>query len=202
MSSYTYLTPSQRGEMSQAGSNEHAISGKTQGNAARMIQTKANPIGSEDQGPKPNSKARTVLGYVEDDESNAEKSTTDLLPSPKAAHEKKPFRRLFRRKGTKEPTTPSSSGKPSGRRVISAPTLIDASPNAKKLLNSASLLIDDSPTKRVVNYSRPIARHTSSDASSGSPVMLRGPITALHGSIPSAGPGTVPEGLINTSLVS
>ena len=204
MSSYTYLTPNQRGKMPQAGSDEHKISGKAQGNAARMIQTNANPIGSEDQAPKPNLKARTLLGYVEDDESNAEKSTTDLLPSPKAAHEKKSFRKFFRRKGNMEPTTPPpSSGKASGRRVISAPTLIDASPNAKDLLDSASLLIDDSPSaKHVVNYSRPIARHTSSDVSSGSPVMLRGSTTALHGSIPFAGPGTVPEGLTNTSLVS
>ena len=196
MSSYTYLTPNPRGKMPQRGSNEHAISGKAQGNAATMIQTNANPIGSEGQAPKPNLKARTVLGYAEDDESNAEKSTTDLLPSPKVTHEKKPFRKFFRRKDNKEPTTPSSSGKTSGRRVISAPTLIDASPNAKNLLDSASLLIDNSPSvKHVVNYSRPIARHTSSDVSSGSPA-------ALHGPIPFAGPGTVPEGLTDTSLVS
>ena len=203
MSSYTYLTPNQRGKMPQGGSNEHAISGKAQGNSARMIQTNANPIGSEDQAPKPNLKARTVLGYVEDDKSNAEKSTTDLLPSPKAAHEKKPFRKFFRRKANKEPMTPTPSpGKTSGRRVISAPTLIDASPNAKNLLDSASLLIDNSPTKHVVNYSRPITRHTSSDVSSGSPVMLQGPTTALHGSMPFASPGTVHEGFTHPSLVS
>ena len=203
MSSYTNLTPNQRGKMPQAGSNEHAISGKAQENAARMILTNANSIGSEDQASKLNLKARTVLGYVEDDESNAERSTTNLLPSPKAAHEKKSFRKFFRRKGNKEPTTPSSSEKTFGRRVISAPTLIDASPNAKNLLDSASFLIDDSPSaKHVVNYSRPIARHTSSDVSSGSPVMLRRPTTALHGPIPFAGPGTVPERLTNTSLVS
>ena len=204
MSSYTYLTPNQRGKMLQGGSNEHATSGKAQRNVAKMIKTNANPIVSEDQAPKPNLKARTVLGFVENDESNAEKSPTNLLPSPKAAHEKKTFRKFFRRKDNKEPTTPSSSsGKASGRRVISAPTFIDASPNAKNLLDSAPLLIDDLPSaKHVVNYSRPIARHTSSDVSSGSPVMLRGPTTTLHGSIPFTGPGPVHEGLTNTSLVS
>ena len=187
--------------MPQAGSNEHAIYGKAQGNAARMIRSDANPIGSEDQASQPNSKARTVLGYVEDDDSNTEKSTRDLLPSSNAAHDKKPFRKLFRRKGNKQPATPSSGETPGGR-VISAPTLIDASPNAKTLLDSASLLIDDPPSaKHVVNYSSPIASQISSDVSSGSFVTLRGPITALHGSFPFADPGTVSEGLTANTLV-
>ena len=206
MSSNTYLTSNQRGKMPEGGSNEHAFSGGEQGNTTEIMQNNAMLIGSDNQAQKPNLKARTLLGYVKDDESNAEKSTTYLVTPPKAAHKKKPLSKIFRRKGSKKPATPSSSEKPSGRKVISAPILVDASPNAKALLSSASSLIDVSPSaKHVVNYSRPIVRHSSNDGSSGSPIMRQPSENELHGSNPFVGPGTVSRGLandINASLVS
>ena len=215
--SATYQTPTRRGKMPEGRSNQISSSSEEHENRAEISQSDQKSTSSDYQAPQPDlkgsSKAGTVLGYVEKDETNPKKSMTDLVSSPKASHEKKSFRKFFHRKASKEPITPSSSsGKIAGRPIISAPTLIDASPNAKALLNSASSLIPESPgAKHVVNYSRPIV-HSSSDVSSGSPSMRGGSGTALHGSNLLAGPGTVLEGPadksgtitvgLNTSLVS
>lgn len=201
--SATYQTPTQRGKMPEGRGKQNEFSGKKHANRAKISQINPSCTSSEEQALKPNewgpTKPGRVLGYVVEDETNPKKSMTDRISSPKASHEKISFRKFFHRKASKEPTTPSSAGKTAGRMTISAPTLIDASPNAKALLNSASPLITESPsTKHVVNYSRPIV-HSSSDVSSGSPIARGGSDTASHGSNLSAGPGTVREGRTNKS---
>ena len=207
MSGNTYLTPDQRGKMHEKGINEHVSSGVEQGHTVETDNSNATSPGFDDQAPKAKTKARAVLGYMDDDdETNAKKSVTNTTTSAMVIHEKKSFRKLFQRKGTKDPRTPPSAGNTAGRRTISAPTLIDASLNAKELLNSASSIVNTSPSiKHVVNYSRPIMRHSSSDVSSGSPVMRSGSPTPLHASNSFTGPGTIPERLtdsLNTHLVS
>lgn len=194
----TYLTPIQLAKMPEGRGKQNKLSGEKHANRAKISPIKLSCTSSEEQALKPNewgpTKASKVFGYVVEDENDPEKSMADRISSPKASQEKMSFRKFFHRKGIKEPTTPtSSSGKTAGRMTISAPTLIDASPNAKALLNSASTLITESPgTKHVVNYSRPIV-HSSSDVSIGSPIARGGSDTALHGSNISAGPGTVRE---------
>ena len=199
--SNTYLTPNQRGKMPEARGNQKSFSGEEQEKTAEISQSHATLTSSEDQELKSDSsnftKVDAVLGKIEDNKIATKKSMTDLVTAPKAAHAKKSLRRFFHRKGNKEPTTPpSSSGKTPGRRTISAPALIDASPNAKN----------------VVNFSRPIALHSSSDVSSGSPALRGARDTELRGSNPFSGPSATPEGLtdksgnitvgLNASLVS
>lgn len=202
--SATYLTPTQRGEMPKGRGNQNEFSGEENANRGKISRINPSCTSSEEEALKPNewgpTKASKVLGYVVEEETNPKKSMTDRIRSPKAIHEKMTFRKFFHRKASKEPSTPpSSSGKTAGRMTISAPTLIDASPNAQALLNSASPLITESPsTKHVVNYSRPIV-HSSSDVSSGSPIARGGSNTALHGSKLSAGPATVREGRTDKS---
>ena len=199
--SNTYLSPNQRGKMPEARGNQNPFYGEQQEKTPEINQSHATLTSSEDQQLKSDSsnftKVEAALGKIEDKKIDKKKSTTDLVNLPKAAHGKKSLRKLFHRKGKNEPTTPSSSsGKTAGRRIISAPTLIDASPNAKN----------------VVNFSRPIALHSSSDVSSGSPAVRGGRDTGLRGSNPISGPSATPEGLtdksgnitvgLNASLVS
>ena len=198
--SNTYLTPNQRGKMPEARGNQKPFSGEEQEKTAEISQSHATLTSSEDQELKSDSsnftKVDAVLGKIDDNKTATKKSMTDLITAPKAAQGKKSLRRFFHRKGNKEPTTPPSSGKTAGRRIISAPTLIDASPNAKN----------------VVNFSRPIALHSSSDVSSASPDVRGGRDTELRGSSPFSGPSATPEGLtdesgnitvgLNASLVS
>lgn len=196
--SATYLTPTQRSKMPEGYGSQNESSREKRANRAKISPISPSCTSSEEQALRPNewgpTKASRVLGYVVEDETNPKKSMTDGISSPKASQEKMSFRKFFHRRASKEPTTPTSSGKTAGRMAISAPTLIDASPNAKALLNSASNLITESPgTKHVVNYSRPIV-HSSSEVSSGSPVTRGGSDTALHGSNPFASPGAVHEG--------
>ena len=197
----TYLTLTQRGKMPKARDSQNAFTGEEQVDTAEISQNNATFTSSEDQALTPSSsgfpKAIAVLDYGEKDKSIPKKSMTDQVTSPKASHGKKSLRHFFHRKGSKESTTPtSSSGKTAGRRIISAPTLVDASPGAK----------------HVVNYSRPIVPHSSSDVSNGSPVGRGSSNTELHASKPFSGPGKIPGGLtdnsghptinVNTSLVS
>ncbi|CAF9942256.1 MAG: hypothetical protein ALECFALPRED_009636 [Alectoria fallacina] len=197
----TCLTPTHRGNMPQSRGNQKAFSEGEQSNTAEIDRSSETPTSSEDHVLKHKTsgfpKADAVLGYGEEDKFTPEKSMTNLVTSPKASHEKKSLRSLFHRKASKESsTTPSSSGKIAGRMTISAPTLVDASPNAKVLLSTAASLVDASPdAKNVVNYSRPIAPHSSSDVSNGSPVVRGRSSSALHSSDPFSGPSTSPEGL-------
>lgn len=199
--SNTYLTPNQRGKMREARGNQKSFSGEEQEKTAETSQSHTTLTSSEDQELKSDSsnftKVDAVLGKIEDNKIATKKGMTDLVTAPKAAHGKKSLRRFFHRKGNREPTTPpSSSGKTPGRRIISAPALIDASPNAKN----------------VVNFSRPIALHSSSDVSSESPALRGARDTELRGSNPIPGPSASPEGLtdksenitvgLNASLVS
>ena len=128
------------------------------------------------------------------DEIIQKKSTTDPAALAKPVHKKKSLRKFFKRKGSKEPTTPpsSSSGNTAGGKIISAPTLISASPNAKALLHAAPSLINDSPSVNVVNFSRPLTIRSTSEVSSGSPVRRGRSKTVLHGSNPFSGASTSP----------
>ena len=212
----TYLIPAHCGKMPEARGNQSASSGENQGNMAEIAQSCETSTSSGNSVMKRKTsgfpKADAVLGYGEEATITPKKSMTNLVTSPKASHEKKSLRNLFHRKGSKESTTPPFSlGKTANRMTISGPNLVDASPNAKLLLGSASSLVDASlGAKNVVNYSRPIVPHSSSDASNGSPV-VRGPSSSvLHSSNPT--PGLNSEGLadksgnisvgLNTSLVS
>ena len=199
-----YQTPTHRGKMPEARGSPNAFSGEDQGNAADIDESIETPTSSEDQvlnrKTTGSRKADAVLGYGEED-GPISKGMTNLVTSPKVSHEKKSLRKLFYRKGSKESITPpSSSGKTAGRMKISAPTLVDASPDAKVLLSSAPSLVNASPNaKNVVNYSRPIAHHSSSDVFNGSPVVRGGSSSALYGSDPFSGPSTSPEGLTDNS---
>lgn len=166
----TYLIPTQRGNMPQSRYSQKSFFDKEQGDTTDIAKGSETFTSSEDQVLEPKSrdisKAHKLLGYPDDDQITPKKSTTDQVTTPKARNEKKFFSKLFHRKGSKEPTTPpsSSSENSAGRRIISAPTLVDASPNAKGLLKSARSLIDDSPVaKNAVNYSRPMALRSMSD---------------------------------------
>lgn len=199
-----YQTPTHRGKMPEARRNPNAFSPEDQGNAADIDESIETPTSSEDQvlnrKTTGSRKADAVLGYGDEDRFTP-KGTTNLVTSPKVSHEKKSARKLFYRKGSKESITPpSSSGKTAGRMQISAPTFVDASPDAKILLSSASSLVDASPdAKNVVNYSRPIAHHSSSDVFNGSPVVRGRSSSALYGSNPFSGPSTSLEGFTGNS---
>lgn len=193
--------------MPEAHGNKTPFSSDEQGNAAEIGQSSETSTGSENTVLKHKTsgfpKADAVLGYGEEDIFTPKKSMIDLVTPPKASHEKRSLQKLFHRKGSRESTTPpsSSSGKnPAGRMTISAPTLVDASPDAKVLLNSASSLVDASPdAKNVVNYSRPIARHSSSEVSNKSPIVHGHSRSALHNSNPISGPSASPQGHNDTS---
>ena len=197
--SNTYQTPTKHGKMPEARDSLDAFFGEEHDNTAKTDKYSDFSTIPETQVLKPKSsnlaKAHAVLGYGDGDEVVRKKSTTDLAASVKATPKKKFFRNFFKRKGSKEPTTPpsSSSGNTVGRKVISAPTLIDASPNAKALLNSASSLVKDSPSaKKVVNFSRPLTNRSTSDVSTGSPVGRGRSNTLAHGSSPFSGASTIP----------
>lgn len=214
----TYLTPTHLGKMSEAGGNQDASSGEDQGNRADIDQSNETPTSSDNSALKRKTsgfpKADAVLGYGEEGEIVPKKSMINLVTSPKAIREKKPLRKLFHSKGSRESTTPPlSSRKTAGRMTISAPTLVGASPDAKVLLDSASSLTDASPeAKNVVNYSRPIVHHSSSDVSTGSPAVSGRSSSALYSSKQFPGPDTSTGGLteksgripvgVNTSSVS
>lgn len=214
----TYLTPSHHDWLPKAGGYQDVSSGEDQGDGAGFDRSSATPTSSDNFILKHKTsgfpKADAVLGYGEDLEIIPKKSMTNLVTSPKAGHEKKPLRKLFHSKGSKESTTPPpSSGKAEGRVTISAPTLVNASPDARVLLNSASSLVDSSPdAKNVANYSRPLVHRCPSDASIGSPVVCGLSSSASYNSNPYPGPSTstggftgksgrIPAG-VNTSLVS
>ena len=217
--SNAYTTPTRRGKMPETRGSQDEFPDKEKGITADTRKSNETSTSSEDQivKPKPRSlqKAHAVLGYYDEDKITPKKSMTDLVKSPKSVRGKKSFRNLFHRKEGKEFTTSpsSSSGNTDGRKIISAPTLIDASPNAKALLSSAPSLIDGSPSaKNVVNYSRPIVRHSSSDVSNVSPAVRGRSETALYGSNPVSDPSTSPGGVnvksgntqvgLNAALVS
>lgn len=179
----TYLTPTHRGKMPEGRGNHNAFSSEDQGNTADIDQGNETPTSSEglvlNHKTTGFPKADLVLGYGEEDKIPPKKVMTELATSPEVSHEKKSLRKLFYRKGSKESTTsPSSSGKTVSRMKISAPTLVDASPDAKN----------------VVNYSRPIAHHSSSDISNGSPIVRGRSSSASHGLNPFLGPSTSPGG--------
>lgn len=206
--SVTYLNPTHDGKMSEARGNQNVLSGEHQGKTSEITESSETSTSSENDLLKPKTsgsrKADTVLGYGREGKVTPKKSMTNLVTSPKASREKISFRKLFHRKGSTECTTPPSSsgtsGKAAGRMTISAPTFVDASPNAKNLLNSAHSLVDASPgAKNVVNYSRPMAHHSSSDVSKGSPVGRGRSSSALPGSNPFSDPSTSPEGLTEKS---
>ena len=138
--SNTHLTSTQRGNMPEARVYQNTLSGEKQSNTADMSERTEFPTSSEDQVLTHNlQKAHAVLGYGDEDKVTQKKS-------PKSNREKKSLRNFFHRKGSKEPTTPpsspsSSSSKTTGARIISAPTLIDASPNAKAQMNAARSLV-------------------------------------------------------------
>ena len=203
-----YLTPNQRGKMPEARNSQDAFSGEEYGNTAKTDTHSDFSASSEGQVLKPKSsgleKAHAVLGYGDGDEITQKKSTTDQAASAKAVHKKKSFRNFFKRKASKEPTTPPSpsSGKTTSGKVISAPTLIDASPNAKALLDSAPSLTQRSPSaKNVVNFSRPLPVRSTSDVSSGSPAGRGRSKTILHGTNPFSGASTTPGDFIGGSGV-
>ena len=180
--SNTYLTTNQRGKMPEARGDQKMFSGEGQGNTADIDQGSEISTSFEDQTSNHKTtgfpKADAVLGYGEEDKITP-KNVTELATSPEVSHKKKSLRKLFSRKGSKESTTsPSSSGKTINRMQISAPTLVDASPDAKN----------------VVNYSRPITHHSSSDISNGSPVVRGRLSSATHGLNPFLGPSTSPGG--------
>ena len=214
-----YLTPNQRGKMPEARNSQDTFSDEEYGKTARTEKSSEFSASSEGQVLKPKSsgleKAHAVLGHGNGDELIQKKSTTDLAASAKAVHKKKSFRNLFKRKASKEPTTPpsSSSANTSSGKVISAPTLINASPNAKALLDSATSLTQRSPSAaNVVNFSRPFPDRSTSDVSSGSPAGRGRSRTVLYGSNPFSSASTTPgvftggSGIIpvgpNTSTVS
>ena len=208
-----YPTPTGRGKMLKAHGNQNMFSGDEEGNTAEIGQRSENFTSSENDISK--RKKDAMLDYGGGVRVTPEKSTTNLVGSPKRSNEKKASRRFFHRKGSKECTTPpsSSSGNTAGRMRISAPTLIDASPDAKVLLNSARSLVDVSAdAKHAVNYSRPIAPPSPSSVSNGSPVVHGRSSSALQDYIPypvetasregfADKPGNVPIG-DNPSLVS
>lgn len=216
--SNSFLTPTHRSKILEARGTQNAFSGQDQRNTAEIGQSSGTSTSSENLDLKHKTtdfrKAMAVSGYGEEDRITPTKSMTNLVTSPKASHGKKSLRSLFHRKGSKEPTTPpSSSGKTAGRITISAPTLIDASPGAEVLLKSAPSLVDPSPgANKIINYSRPIAPHSPSDGSNGSPSARGRSSFALSSSNPTSGPSTRPEGLdeksgnilvgLETSLVS
>lgn len=190
----TCLKPIHHGKTPKERGNQNTLSGDDEGNIADIGQISEISTSSENYVVKRKTsgfpKADAVLGYGEEDKLTPEKSMTKLVTSPKASHGKKSLSNLFHRKG-KGSTTPPSSGKIAGRMTISAPTLVDASPDAKALLNSAPSLGDASPNaKNVVNYSRPIAHHPSSDGSNGSPIVRGRSSSALHSSNSFPGPST------------
>ena len=185
-----HLKPIHRGKTPKASGNQNTFSGDDEGNTADIGQISDISISSESHVLKRKTsgfpKADAVLGYGEEDKF----SMLKLVTSPKASHEKKPFSKLFHRKG-KGTTTPPSSGKIAGRVTISAPTFVDASPDAKVLLNSAPSLGDaSSDAKNVVNYSRPLAPHSSSDVSNGSLIEHGRSSSVLHTSNSTSGPST------------
>lgn len=201
--SNTYTTPTHRGKMPEAPGNKNTFSGegKGKGKAAEMDQSSEASMDIDfpifTRKTSGFSKAYAVLGHGEEETTTPTKSMTNLVTSPKASNEKKSLRNLFNRKGSKDSTSsPSSpSGKTAGRITVSAPTLLNATPNAKSLLDSASPLPKTSPdAKKVINYSRPTAPQPSKNVSNGSPVGHGRSSSGLHDSNPFSGPSTSPEG--------
>lgn len=176
--SNTYTTPSHRGKMVETHGNQNAFSGEDQGNTAENDESSKASLNLDWDFPEDEtsglSKTNAEEGHKEEDTTTAAKSMTNTVTSPKASSNKKrSLRNFFRRKGSKESTSSpsSSSAKTAGRRIISAPTLVNASPDAKAILNSATPLTNTpSHAKKVVNYSRPTAPQSSNNESSGSPV--------------------------------
>ena len=197
-----HLTSTHRGKMPEARNSQNAFSGEDHSGAVQSSETSTsseNHLLKHKRSGFP--KAAAMLGYSGGDKVTPKKTVTDPVTSPKASQGKKSLRKLFHRKGSTEGNTPpSSSGKAAGGMTISAPVLVDASPNAKSLLKSAPSLVDASPgAKNVVNYSRPIAPHSSNDVSDGSPIVRGRSSSALPGSNPFSGPSISPEGLTDKS---
>ena len=194
-----YTTPTDSGKMTKAHGNQSAFSGEDQGNTAENDESSEASLNLDFPVWKNKtsglSKMYAKEDHGEEDTTTATKSMTNAVTSPKASNKKKSLRNLFSRKSSKESTSsPSSSGKTAGRRVISAPTLVNASSNAKALLDSASPLINTpSNARNVVNYSRPTAPQSSSNVSSGSPVGRGRSGSGMRGPSPSSGPSTSPE---------
>ena len=196
----TYATPSHRGKIAEAHGNQNAFSGEDQGNTAENDESSEASLNLDFPFWKNKtsglSKTHAEEGREEEHTTTVAKSMTNAVTSPKASNKKRTLRNFFSRKSSKESTSSpsSSSGKAAGRKIISAPTLVDASPNAKTLLNSASPLINTpSDAKKVVNYSRPTAPQSSNNVSSGSPVGRGRSGSGMRGPNPSLGPSTSPE---------
>ena len=188
-----YTTPTHRGKIAEARSNQNASSSEDQGNTAEIDQSSEFATSTNFPFLKHKasglSKGYSGLGHGEEDTTTAAKSVTDLVKTPKGSNEKKSLRNLFKRKGSKESSSSpsSSSGNTAGRKTISAPTLVSASPNATALLQSATPLPKNSPdAKKVVNYSRPTVPQSSSNVSSGSPIGRGGSSSGLRD--PTASP--------------
>ena len=198
--SNTYTTPIHRGKMGEAHGNQNAFSGEDEGDTAENDESSEASLNLDFPFWKDKksglSKTNAEEGHGEEDTTTATKSMTNAVTSPRASNKKKSLRNFFSRKSSKESTTSpsSSSGKTVGRKTISAPTLVDASPNAEAILKSASPSINTpSHAKKVVNYSRPTAPHSSSNVSGGSPVGRGRSGSGMRGQNPSSGPSTSPE---------
>ena len=96
-----FLTPTHGGKMIEGRANQNAFSDGDQLSAADIGQSSETFTSSEDLGSKNIStaspKALAVLGYGQEDKVTPTKSMKNPTKSPKAIHEKKSMRNLFRR---------------------------------------------------------------------------------------------------------
>ena len=174
-SSIYYRTSIEHSKMLGAHGNRNNVSGEDQSNPAEISESAEASTSSKDLVSKPKSrssqKSHTILDHRDEDMIIPEKITAQRVPSPDICHAKKLLSNFFHRERSKETTAmPSFSAKSASLGMISAPTLIDASPNAKAILGSTPFL-DDDPLRvnDAVNYSRLIATQSSNARSNASP---------------------------------